>query len=191
MTQTMSDDVLQFARALEFAARKHVHQRRKGKAAEPYINHLAEVTGLLAAATGGRDTVLILGGLLHDTIEDTDATHDELAAEFGRDVADLVAEVSDDKTLAKAERKRLQVERAPGKSDRARMLKLADKTSNLRSMVDSPPDGWDAERKRAYFDWAASVAAGCRGVNGYLEDAFDRAWRHGVDQLTKPPDGTA
>ena len=119
----MSKDIVQFARALDFAARKHAHQRRKGELEEPYINHLAEVTQMLAAATEGRDTVLVVAGLLHDTIEDTETTFDELEARFGREVADLVAEVSDDKSLRKAERKRLQIEKTPTKSDRAKMIK--------------------------------------------------------------------
>ncbi len=90
----MSKDILQFARALDFAAKKHIHQRRKGELEEPYINHLADVSQLLATATEGRDTVLVLAGLLHDTIEDTETTLDELEAEFGREVVELVAEVS-------------------------------------------------------------------------------------------------
>lgn len=179
----MSKDIIQFARALDFAARKHVHQRRKGELEEPYINHLADVTRLLAAATEGRDTVLVLAGLLHDTIEDTETTFDELEAEFGREVAGVVAEVTDDKNLHKAERKRLQVEKAPAKSDRAKMLKLADKTSNLHSIIHAPPVDWSLERKREYFEWARDVVAGCRGVNEYLEKEFDRTWWRGMELL--------
>ena len=179
----MSTDIIQFAQALDFAARKHAHQRRKGELKEPYINHLADVTRLLAAATEGRNTVLVVAGLLHDTIEDTETTFDELEAKFGREVADLVAEVSDDKNLPKAARKWLQIEKAPTKSDRAKMLKMADKTSNLHSMIDSPPVDWSLERKRGYFEWAGDVVAGCRGINEYLEKEFDRTWRRGMELL--------
>lgn len=184
----MSDATVLFARALDFAARKHVHQRRKGAAAEPYINHLSEVTRLLAEATGGRDTVLVLAGLLHDAIEDTDATVEELAAEFGREVAGVVAEVTDDKSLPKAVRKRLQVEQAAATSTRAKMVKLADKTSNLRALVDSPPAEWDLARKREYLAWARAVADGCRGVNPELERRFDDAWRRGMRALDADPE---
>ena len=177
----MGKDIVQFARALDFAAKKHVHQRRKGELEEPYINHLADVTRLLAAATEGRDTVLVLAGLLHDTIEDTETTFDELEEEFGREVADLVAEVSDDKSLRKAERKRLQIEKTPTKSDRAKMIKMADKTSNLRSIIQSPPKDWDLDRKREYFEWASAVVTGCRGVNDYLEKEFDQACQRGME----------
>src|SRR5215510_6373104 len=169
--------VLLFARALDFAARKHVHQRRKGELAEPYVNHLSDVARLLAEATKGEDIALVIAGLLHDTIEDTETTFAELVKEFGPEVAQLVSEVTDDKTLPKAERKRLQVETAPHKSPRARMIKLADKTSNLRSMIASPPKDWSLERRREYIDWSGQVAAGCRGVNGYLEEEFQRARR--------------
>jgi (p)ppGpp synthase/HD superfamily hydrolase len=167
--------VLLFARALDFAARKHVHQRRKGELAEPYVNHLSDVARLLAEATNGEDIAIVIAGLLHDTIEDTETTFAELTNEFGAEVAELVSEVTDDKTLPKAERKRLQVEMAPHKSARARLIKLADKTSNLRSMIASPPKDWSSQRKRDYIEWAERVVAGCRGVNAHLEREFDRA----------------
>jgi (p)ppGpp synthase/HD superfamily hydrolase len=169
--------VLLFARALDFAARKHVHQRRKGELAEPYVNHLSDVARLLAAATNGEDVTVVIAGLLHDTLEDTETSVGELAKEFGQEVAELVAEVTDDKSLPKAERKRLQIETAPHKSERARMIKLADKTSNLHSLISSPPRDWSAERIRDYIDWAGKVVAGCRGINPYLEAEFDRARR--------------
>ncbi len=125
----------------------------------------------------------MLAGLLHDTIEDTETTYDELVTEFGTVLADLVAEVTDDKSLEKAERKRRQVETAPNKSDRAKMIKIADKTSNLKSIVASPPKDWSVERQREYFAWAAKVVAGCRGVNAKLEGWFDDAYASGTTTL--------
>ncbi len=176
----MKNDLILIARALDYAARKHVHQRRKGIAQEPYINHLAEVALLLAEATGGTDANLVVAGLLHDCIEDQGVTREELVELFGKDVADLVTAVTDDKALPKAERKRQQVERAPHKSDRAKMLKIADKTANLRTLAVSPPHGWDAQRTREYYAWAKAVVAGCRGVNAMLEAEFDKAYCSGV-----------
>src|SRR3954471_18908670 len=175
----MSNEVVQVARALDYAAKKHVSQRRKGEAQEPYINHLAEVAHLLAEATGGKDANLVISGLLHDCIEDQGVTYEELVELFGVDVADLVRDVTDDKTLLKAERKRLQIVDTPQKSARAKMLKIADKTSNLRAMAVSPPSGWDEQRKRDYFAWALAVVAGCRGVNTFLEAKFDEAYKGG------------
>ena len=140
----MSADIVLLARAADYAARQHIAQRRKGERAEPYINHLTEVAALLAEATDGADVVLLAGGLLHDTLEDTDATYEDLEQRFGPEVAALVAEVTDDKSLPKEERKRLQIDKTPSKSRRAKLLKIADKTSNLRSMVNSPPKGWTA-----------------------------------------------
>ena len=176
----MNQDILLIARALDFAARKHVNQRRKGLAEEPYFNHLAEVARLLAETTDGEDTNLIVAGLLHDSIEDQGVLHEDLVAAFNQDIADLAREGTDDKSLEKAERKRLQVEHAPHKSDRAKMLKIADKTTNLRALTQSPPPDWEPERRRAYFTWARDVVAGCRGVNARLEAAFDEAWKAGV-----------
>jgi GTP diphosphokinase / guanosine-3',5'-bis(diphosphate) 3'-diphosphatase len=176
-------DLVLLARAFEFAAHRHRAQRRKGEAAEPYVNHLAEVAWLVAYATGGRDPVSVLGALLHDTVEDTGTTAAEIESEFGAEVAALVLEVTDDKSLPKAERKRRQVESAPHKSDRAKLIKIADKTSNLRGITNSPPKDWDLVRKRAYFEWGAQVVAGCRGVNAWLEGVFDEAHREGLAAL--------
>ena len=171
----MEHPTLALARALDYAARRHADQRRKGAAAKPYINHLAEVAFLLAEATEGEDGNLVIAGLLHDAIEDTGATEADIQQAFGDDIAALVVAVTDDKGLAKAERKRRQVESAPGKPDRARMLKIADKTSNLRDIVADPPADWPDERKREYIGWASSVVAGCRGVSAVLEQHFDAA----------------
>jgi (p)ppGpp synthase/HD superfamily hydrolase len=154
-------------------------------AQEPYVNHLIEVAHLLAEATDGADETLITAGLLHDTMEDVQVTEEELAREFGAEVAALVCEVTDDKTLPKAERKRLQVEHAPHKSARARMIKLADKTCNLRSLLHSPPADWSRQRIEEYYAWASQVIAGCRGVNAYLEAQFDRTHREGLDRLNR------
>jgi (p)ppGpp synthase/HD superfamily hydrolase len=164
------------AKAIDFAARAHTHQRRKGEAQEPYVNHIAEVALLVAEATQGGDVDLVIAAYLHDTIEDQEVKYETLAAEFGWDVADLVREVSDDKSLPKAERKRLQVEHARSITPRAKHLKLADKISNLNAILASPPADWSAQRKREYFDWAAEVVAGCRGVNPWLEARFDAAY---------------
>lgn len=177
------NNIVLVSRAADFAARQHAGQRRKGVAKEPYVNHLAEVALLIADATEGSDPELVAAAWLHDTVEDTEATREDLEQKFGSEVASLVAEVTDDKSLPKAERKRLQVIQAPKKSERARMLKIADKTSNLRSLVMSPPDDWERERLLDYLDWAEKVVAGCRGVNPNLEKMFDQAVRTGRSGL--------
>jgi len=169
--------VVGVARALDFAARKHAGQRRKGLMAEPYVNHLTEVALLLAETTDGDDPALVMAGLLHDTIEDTDTTRDELAGVFGEDVASLVAEVTDDTSLDRESRKRIQVETATAKSRRARIIKIADKVANLRSIAESPPVGWSPRRKREYVAWAREVVAACGDTNSRLEKLFDDAVR--------------
>lgn len=179
----MPNAVLDLSRVLDFIARKHAGQRRKGAAGEPYVNHLAEVARLLAEATGGEDRVLVMAGLLHDTLEDTETTREELECEFGPEIAALVAEVSDDKSLDRETRKRLQATTAAHKSPRAKMIKLADKTSNLRSIVESPPSNWSEQRKLRYVEWAREVVAGCRGVNRRLEAEFDAAYCAGISHL--------
>ncbi|MCB1509125.1 MAG: HD domain-containing protein [Hyphomicrobiaceae bacterium] len=170
----MANTLLLTIRALRFAAEAHVDQRRKGNRGEPYINHLIEVAHLVAEATEGEDTTAIAAALLHDSVEDTAVTHTDLATSFGEEIASIVDEVTDDKTMKFAERKALQVERAPNLSPRAKIIKLADKTSNVRSLVQSPPD-WPPDRLRDYVDWSIKVIEGCRGASPYLEARFDEA----------------
>jgi (p)ppGpp synthase/HD superfamily hydrolase len=173
--------VLQIVRALDFAAWAHSAQRRKGGAQEPYINHLTEVARLVAQATGGKDESVVMAALLHDSLEDQSppVTYAMLVEHFGKRVAKIVREVTDDKTLPKAERKRLQIEHAPHMSRRAKILKIADKAANLNSILQSPPHDWSAARKREYFAWAAEVVAGCRGVNSWIEAVFDERLSQG------------
>jgi len=162
-------------RAARFAAEKHAGQRRKGTRRLPYFNHLAEVADLLSEATAGDDAALIAAGFLHDTIEDTATTADELRKLFGADILALVLEVTDDKRLPKLERKRLQIEMTPTKSRRARLLKIADATSNVRTLEIDPPTDWGTDRMLDYIVWAEQVIASCRGLNAVLETAFDNA----------------
>ncbi len=161
-------------RALEFAARKHRDQRRKGEGAAPYINHPIAVTAVVAGTGGVDDPVTLAAAVLHDTVEDTETTLEELESEFGVEVRDVVDEVTDDKDLAKAERKRLQIEHTPSASRRAKEIKLADKICNIRDLVHAPPGGWSLERKVEYLDWTEQVLAGCRGTNAALEELYDR-----------------
>jgi (p)ppGpp synthase/HD superfamily hydrolase len=159
-------------KAAERAAHWHSAQRRKGAAQEPYINHLLEVARLVAEATGGRDPDLVAAALLHDAIEDQEVGRATIAQEFGEDVAALVMEVTDDKSLPKAQRKRLQIEHAAAKSPRAAILKLADKTSNLAALAVSPPANWDRTRRLDYVQWAREVVSGLRLDNPWLQERF-------------------
>jgi GTP diphosphokinase / guanosine-3',5'-bis(diphosphate) 3'-diphosphatase len=160
-----------------FAAEKHAYQKRKGAAAEPYINHLIEVAQLVSMAVPEPDTNLVVAALLHDTIEDTSTTTADLIERFGQDVADLVVEMTDDKSLPKAERKRLQIEHAPKMSVRAQTIKLADKISNLRSILSSPPADWDYQRKRQYFEWGKRVVDALSAPNPVLKAEFERTYK--------------
>jgi (p)ppGpp synthase/HD superfamily hydrolase len=159
--------------AAHYATLKHHGQKRKGAADVPYVAHVIDVARRLAAARPDDET-LILAGLLHDVVEDTDGTREEIAERFGERVAALVMEVTDDKSLPKADRKRLQEEKAASKSEAAKRLKLADKASNLAALAESPPD-WSLKRRRAYMDWACRVVDAMRGVDEGLEAAFDDA----------------
>lgn len=164
-------------RAARFAADKHSSQRRKGAAAEPYINHLIEVAQLVADSLSEADVNLVIAALLHDTVEDTDASREEIETLFGSDVAELVSEVTDDKSLPKQERKRLQVEHAPHRSPRAQRIKLADKISNVRSILASPPADWDMQRRREYFDWAKQVVDALSAPDPDMKGEFEGIYR--------------
>jgi guanosine-3',5'-bis(diphosphate) 3'-pyrophosphohydrolase len=163
-------------KALSFAAYKHRRQVRKGSEPIPYINHPIALADLLVRTANVRDPEIIAAALLHDTVEDTCTTAEELKAEFGPVISQLVAELTDDKRLSKEERKRQQLEHASSLSPRARIVKLADKVCNLRDIVQDPPAGWPLERKQQYFDWAKSVVDKIRGTNVELENAFDEAF---------------
>ena len=173
-------------RAAMFAARVHATHRRKGASGEPYVNHVLEVAQILAEH--GAPEEAVIAGLLHDTVEDSDQdpdpiTHDRLVAEFGPAVAALVAEATDDKSLPKETRKALQVRGAAEKSDAAKMLKLADKISNLRAIAASPPANWEHARRVEYVGWAGRVAVGLKGSNPALDALFDATYREAVARL--------
>lgn len=160
--------------ALRFAAEKHRAQRRKDSDATPYINHPIAVAELLARVGQVNDPVTLQVAILHDTVEDTDATPDELEKHFGTVVRQVVEEVTDDKSLPKAQRKQLQIEHAPHLSLRAKQVKLADKICNISEVGPLQPVGWPLDRKQEYLDWAEKVVAGLRGCNPPLEALFDK-----------------
>ena len=160
--------------AAAFAARNHSGQKRKGKDGEPYINHPLEVANLLISVGAVDDIDVLTAALLHDTVEDTTTTQSELESRFGTAVADIVMEVTDDKLLPKHQRKRLQVEHAPHLSPGAKLVKLADKISNITDILERPPSDWDDQRRREYVEWGISVVAGLRGINPALEKHFDQ-----------------
>lgn len=162
-----------FVKAVAFAADKHRNQRRKDADASPYINHPIALANLLANEGGVNDVVVLCAAVLHDTIEDTETTPEELTAVFGPQVTATVLDVTDDKSLDKHVRKLRQIEHAPHISKEAKLVKLADKICNLRDILSSPPADWSPERKQGYFDWAAKVVAGVRGVHPELEAVFD------------------
>jgi guanosine-3',5'-bis(diphosphate) 3'-pyrophosphohydrolase len=159
--------------AAEFASRRHSGMARKGRDNEPYINHLAEVANLLCAATEGADAELVAAGWLHDVIEDTKTTCEELAEKFSDRVAALVVEVTDDMTLPKAERRQRQIVDAPKKSPSAKLIKIADKISNIRARILPQPNQDERNDLIDYAAWAEQVVAGCRGVNATLDRLFD------------------
>jgi guanosine-3',5'-bis(diphosphate) 3'-pyrophosphohydrolase len=168
-------DVGRLLQAISFAAEKHRNQRRKDKDASPYINHPIALASLLTTVGGITDLTVLQAAILHDTVEDTDTSYEELVASFGRRVADVVMEVTDDKHLEKPRRKALQIEHAPHASREAALVKLADKTCNLRDVAASPPERWTLERRQEYFDWARQVVDGLPQVSEPLLAAFRAA----------------
>ncbi|MEL6349055.1 MAG: HD domain-containing protein [Myxococcota bacterium] len=154
----MSEDIALLIRAADYAARAHVNQRRKGAQKRPYLNHLLEVSHAVSAHTGAPVEVLC-AAILHDIVEDTPVTNAQVRADFGDTVADLVAEVTDDRSLPRDVRKQKQVEHAPHLSEPACWIKIADKTSNVRDLALDPPPTWTLKRMLAYVDWAERVVS--------------------------------
>ncbi len=162
-----------FTRAASFAAKKHISQKRKGNNAPPYINHPLEVTNLLANVGKVEDYDVLIAALLHDTIEDTETTREEITELFGENVCNIVSQVTDDKSLPKATRKEKQIEHAPHLSTGAKLIKLGDKISNIRDVMENPPEDWSDERRLEYVNWGERVINGVRGTNEHLEKHFD------------------
>jgi guanosine-3',5'-bis(diphosphate) 3'-pyrophosphohydrolase len=162
---------------MQFAADKHRGQSRKDENNTPYINHPIALANLLTSHAGISDVNVIVAAILHDTVEDTDATVDDIEELFGGIIMDIVIEVTDDKSLPSPERKRLQIEHAGKLSHEARLVKLADKISNLQDIINSPPVKWSLKRKQEYFDWAKAVIDQIRGTNEKLEELFDEVYQ--------------
>lgn len=162
--------------AVMFAAERHRNQRRKDAEASPYINHPIALAHLLATVGAVDDLDVLRAAILHDTVEDTETSESELRERFGDAVAGMVMEVTDDKALPKQRRKELQVEHAPHKSPGAALVKLADKTCNLRDIAAAPPADWSLARRQEYFDWAERVVDGLPKVNAPLLAAFQQAY---------------
>lgn len=176
-TLTNEADLKLLIKALTFAAAKHRNQRRKNVDASPYINHPISLVNILCNEVHITDINVICSALLHDTVEDTETTAEELAIEFGQEISSIVMEVTDDKSIAiRQKRKQLQVEHAPHISEPAKLLKLADKISNLRDLAVDPPVNWSLRRQREYFDWAKQVIDQLRGTHAELEKLFDQAY---------------
>ena len=168
-------------RAVNFACIKHTNQRRLNAAKTPYINHPVGVMNILCNEGGVTDIPTLIGAALHDTVEDTDTTLEELKEEFGEEVVGLVGEVTDDKTLPKAERKRLQIVNAPHASYKAKLIKLGDKLYNLRDLSQEIPAGWTEDRVAEYRVWASQVCSGLVGTNKDMEKLLkDELCLHGV-----------
>ncbi|MGI8882841.1 MAG: HD domain-containing protein [Pyrinomonadaceae bacterium] len=167
------NNLTELLQAASFAAQKHSFQKRKGDDAAPYINHPLEVANLLANVGGVEDYDVLIAAVLHDTIEDTKTTPEEITELFGETVCGYVLEVTDDKNLPKAERKQLQIEHAPHLSTGAKLIKLGDKISNITDVMNNPPAGWSKERRSEYIEWGEKVINGLRDTNENLEKHFD------------------
>ena len=173
----MTADISIVTRAMEYAAEKHRGQTRKDATSTPYINHPIALAHLLADVGGITDANTIAAALLHDTVEDTDATIEDIKELFGKEIMAIVIEVTDDKSLCSPERKQLQIENAAHISQEAKLVKLADKICNLQDMLERPPVKWSLQRKSEYFDWAKQVIDQLRGTNRVLEEIFDKIYQ--------------
>lgn len=173
MSTITGTDLRKLTKALEYAATAHANQRRKGAAQEPYINHLIEVLDIVVQTTGGTDEDTVLAAILHDVVEDTPATYDDIAEAFGERVAKIVRENSDDMSLSKSDRRAARIAGMAQKSPEARIVKTADVISNLRAMAVSPPAGWPTDRKLGYLEACRQLIDAGRGANAKIEQLFD------------------
>ena len=171
--------------AADFAAYKHRNQRRKDEEKTPYINHPIAVAKIISEIGNIEDPEILAAALLHDTIEDTKTTPEELIENFGERVCHLVQEVTDDKTLPKLERKQRQIDHAKEISKDAALIKLGDKISNVTDITNTPPTDWDSNRRLDYFEWAEKVINNCPRVNESLENHFAEVVRKGKNLINE------
>lgn len=179
MPDTFDESTGNLLKAIHFSADKHRDQRRKDVPRSPYINHPIEVAEILWEAGGVRETTTLIAAVLHDTLEDTQTTPEEILGLFGEEVLAVVLEVTDDKSLPRQMRKQLQIEHAPKISSKAKLVKLADKICNLYDLIYSPPARWPLERRQTYVLWTEKVVAGLRGTNAKLEKQYDELLMEG------------
>jgi guanosine-3',5'-bis(diphosphate) 3'-pyrophosphohydrolase len=179
----MDDSVGLVLKTIRFAAEKHNDQRRKDSKSSPYINHPIQVAEMLWTMGEVREDALLVASILHDTLEDTATSPEEIRTQFGEEVLALVLEVTDDKSLPQQVRKQHQIESAPHKTRNAKLLKLADKICNVRDLIDSPPRSWSLGRKREYLLWTEKVVAGLRGASARLESHYDELLARGKNLL--------
>lgn len=172
-----TDAIMNIVKATDFASHKHHYQRRKDPEGTPYIEHPVAVAHILTHLGKVSDPVVIMAALLHDTVEDTDTTFEEIEREFGPQVRGVVAELTDNKLMTRDERKRWQILHAAQSTHEAKLVKLADKLHNLRDIERCLPVNWTDARKTEYFNWARDVVAGLRGTNGAIEAELDKMFR--------------
>jgi len=176
-------DLDRLLEAIDFAARKHQNQVRKDQCSSPYITHPLSVAQVIWQTGGVEAMHILIAAILHDTIEDTDTTEGEIREQFGEEILTLILEVTDDKSLEKMERKRLQVAHASDLTYTAKIIKLADKLVNCRDILLSPPRDWSLNRRQNYIQWAADVTHPIRGTNPPLENAFDEMLQEAQKQF--------
>lgn len=154
--------------ALSFAAQRHRDAPRPG--ADPCLAHPIAVADAIVSIGGVTDAVVLCAALLHDVVNNTETPPQLLMDRFGREIADVVLDISDDRSLPEVQRRRVQVAYAPNLSGRARLVRLADMLCRLRRLAAVPR----AERA-AEVAWVAQMVAGLGGMNTALETAADAA----------------
>lgn len=174
-----------FVRACYYAAVKHANQRRKDKEQTPYINHPLHAAHILHLA-GVTDEEVLVAAVCHDLVEDCSVTYDDLEREFSSRVSEMVRECSDDKSLDKVERKKLQIEHAKKISHGAKLIKLADKLSNISDLDSNPPPAWSKAEIKGYILWAHTVCEQMKGTNDIVETQLNVIFkRHGLHIMDK------
>lgn len=168
--------------AILFAATCHAGQFRKD-GVTPYINHPIEVMHLLTFTGNINDEEILIAAVLHDVIEDTDTSAEEIAERFGQNVANIVLELTDDISLSKEERKQQQLLTCKGLSPAAKLIRISDKICNVYDILYAPPGDWDLQRRKEYLAWANSVVSKINGTNEGLEKHFEELIIEGIRSL--------
>jgi len=154
-----------------FATEKHKSQVRSNEKKTPYIIHPIEVADLVMKIGHVYDKDVLITALLHDVMDDTQTTYEQITSLYGTKVSSYLEEMTSKQGLSLKEQKKQQIMQAFRQNPSVAIIKLSDKLSNLKTLATSPPPSWSRDRIDQYFQWAQTVIENLPESNQLLKKA--------------------